>query len=98
MGDRQPNWSISTALTTRMLREIYTRDIRLAKMRLGNDVRMYISYCYLLLFWTIEDRKMWFFVGKDENCVQRGRVAMDLCELCCCTFLFYDLVRGNFAI
>lgn len=25
-------------------------------------------------------------------------LAMYLCELCCCTFLFYGLVRGNFAI
>lgn len=28
---------------------------------------------------------------------ERG-LAMDLCELCCCTFLFHGHVHGNFAI
>ena len=44
----------------------------MTEVRLGNVDNMWISYFYLLLFWSNGDGIMWEFVGKDENCVQRG--------------------------
>jgi len=70
MGDKQPNWSISTALTTRMLRKIEALNIRWAKMRVESVDRTCMSNYYPWLFWSNGYGKMWDFVGKDENCVQ----------------------------
>ncbi len=47
MEDTQSSWSVFTVLTTKMLRKIDALNIKKAKMRLGDGVRVCMSYRYL---------------------------------------------------